>query len=284
MSNNSIADSSAVSLAKRVLPQHQAAISMLDPILTDYQSKDPFDWLDVACGRGQIIAHLDDAIPDAEKRGRLRYFGFDVNNEYAREAERRGQELKLNHAEVKVGQLSDFATLISVNQKFSFITFTNAIHELPPVLVGALLVELVLRLKPGGTLYIYDMETLPEPELGALPWEANEMWALLKFIFKEIGATKTPPAPQRWPHSSCFAWSVTLQRDKLDVGPETLASQLFDLHAKTEQFIKGLFVSKLKKTVEQLEELTEHGTEETNQEEHRRKLNLLFDYWSLSRL
>lgn len=282
MSGNSIADSSAVSLPNRVLVQHHTAITLLGNILAARTPGEGLQWLDLGCGRGQIIAHLEDTLPDSNLRSQIHYLGYDVDNAYTREAERKAASLNLGSATVTVGQLDHFSNIISVDRQFSFVTFTNVIHELPPVLVGSLLLDLILRLKPDGKMYIYDMETLPEPELGAVPWDVNDVRRLLSFFYKELGAAVSPPMVPRWPHSSCSAWSVDFDRSKLDVSPEQFANLFPELKAKTSSFIEGLFKEKLERTVGELEEITKFG-EQTGSEQ-KRKINLLFNYWSLSRL
>ncbi len=283
MSGNAIADSSAVSLP-RVLPHQQDALSQLHAILQNYHSNDPFDWLDLACGRGQIITHLNDTLPDPEERAKICYFGYDINNQYAGEAVALGKKFGLKGADVKIGNLNDFAALVSLEQQFSFITFTNAAHEITPVLLGTLFFELILRLKPGGTIYFYDMESLPDQELGAIPWQATEIRRLLNFIFKELGAKNKPPSPQRWQLTKCHTWSFSFKRENLDVDDATFAALVPELKTKTDTFIKQLFKEKLDRTVEQLQDLMEHRGTETTPAEHAEKLNLLYDYWSLSQI
>ncbi len=50
-----IADSRAVLLPGRVLPQHQTAVSLVKVMTQDPLIK-RIRWLDLACGRGQIFA------------------------------------------------------------------------------------------------------------------------------------------------------------------------------------------------------------------------------------
>lgn len=281
MSGSFIADSSAV-LAGKVLPQHHTAITLLGNMVTSHPRGELFGWLDLACGRGQIIAHLDDTLPNSDIRGRISYLGYDIENEYTRETERRASELNFGAAEVVVGQLDHFAKLVAPNPAFQFVTFTNTIHELPPALFGTLLLELILRMKPSGALYIYDMESLPEPELGAVLWEANDVRRFLTFLYGELGAQAACPMVQRWPHSSCTAWSIQIERNRLGVGATSFAARLPELSEKTVKFINELFIEKLERTIEALEALTKYG--EQTVEEQKRKVKLLYDFWSLSRL
>ena len=57
----SIADSSAV-FTKKVLPQHHTAITLLGQLLAA-PAAEHIAWLDLACGKGQILAQLDENIP-----------------------------------------------------------------------------------------------------------------------------------------------------------------------------------------------------------------------------
>src|SRR5262245_52257495 len=127
---SSIADSDAV-LAKRVLPQHQTAITLLGQLLAA-PSTEHIAWLDLACGKGQILAQLDKNLPDVVLRGRISYLGFDIDNENSRLAEKIASGLKFSDVEVKTGEMQDFSKLFPIEKKFSFISFTNTVHELRP--------------------------------------------------------------------------------------------------------------------------------------------------------
>ena len=281
MNGNSLGDSSAVSIPGRVLPQHHTAVTLLGAMIAAHPEA-PFDWLDLASGRGQIIAHLEDTLPDPALRGKIRYLGYDINNDYARETEWLASQLKFAQSRVITGELGHFSRICKPDETFSFISFTNVVHELPPVLFGELFLQLILRLKPDGMLYIYDMELLPDPELGAVPWDAADVRRLLMFIFKELGAKAAAPMVQRWPHATCTAWSVQLDRKKLDVDTQSITNGFETKQARTAAFITDLFREKLQRTIELLEELTLHGGQ--TGEEQKKKTKLLYDFWSLSRL
>lgn len=282
MSGNSIADSSAVRLPGKVLAQHHTAITLLGEMLAGTQPGDSLDWLDLACGRGQMITNLKETIPDGQMRSKIRYLGFDIANDYTRETEKLAATLKLGAVDTLVGQLDHFPGIVRPEKKFSFITFTNVVHEIQPTLFGALLLELIRRMKPDAKLYVYDMETLPEPELGAVTWDAADVKRLLSFIFKELGGQAVPPSVPRWPHSSCMAWSINFSRERLDVNAQLFDQVLPELTTKTGQFIKKLFKEKLRRTTEALQDITKYGGQTA--EEQKKKINLLFDYWSLSQL
>jgi SAM-dependent methyltransferase len=267
----------------RVLPQHQSALTLLGELFLVQPAIDYVDWLDLACGRGQILTHLEDSLPDGNMRSRIRYSGYDINNEYARETERLANNLGFRSARVTIGQLDHFTIHIPASTNFSFVTFINSVHELPPVLFGKLLLELILRMKPDAKLFIYDMETLSPPELGANPWESLHVRQLFAFIYKELGSNAAVPIVQKWTHSSCAGWSVTVHRNQLGLDQDAFAEKLPKLLSKTTEFITELFARRLESTIEALDELSKYGGGET-EEEQKRKTCLLYDYWSLSRL
>jgi ubiquinone/menaquinone biosynthesis C-methylase UbiE len=46
-----------------MLTQHQAALTLLQRLLAD-PGVSQLNWLDLACGKGQIITHLDENLVD----------------------------------------------------------------------------------------------------------------------------------------------------------------------------------------------------------------------------
>lgn len=82
-----IGDSSAVLEFERMLPQHQAAITLLSSLLQNPQV-DKFYWLDLACGKGQIISQLNENLT-IENRKKIIYHGYDINVDYLKELNKR---------------------------------------------------------------------------------------------------------------------------------------------------------------------------------------------------
>jgi len=275
----SIADSSAV-LTKKVLPQHHTAITLLGQLLAA-PGRDHIAWLDLACGKGQILAQLDENIPEPELRGKISYLGYDVENENSRVAEKIASSLKLRAVEVKTGEMADFSKLFPVDRKFSFVSFTNTVHELRPQLIAALILDILLRLDTKGVLYIYDMEMLPVPELGAVPWDGDDMKKVLSTMFDELGCGKPALIVQRWEHSSCSGWSVNLHREHLQVTDEVIIEKAGAVVGKAAGVIADVLRNKLKTVSDALESLTRFGSE--NEEEMKEKTKLLYDFWSLER-
>ena len=89
----SISDSSAVR-EKRVLAQHQAALTLIQGRIGSPNAQD-YAWLDLACGRGQIIAHLEDNLSEVA-RGKISFYAYDVDQRYGRETRRIASRLGFN--------------------------------------------------------------------------------------------------------------------------------------------------------------------------------------------
>ena len=275
----SLADSSAV-LTKKVLPQHHTAITLLGQFLAA-PGTSPIAWLDLACGKGQILAQLDENIPEAELRRRISYQGYDIENENSRVAEKIASGLNFHAVEVKTGEMEDFSKLFPVGRKFSFVSFTNTVHELRPQHIASLILEIILRLEAKGVLYIYDMEMLPLPELGAVPWDGDDIKKVLACMFDELGCGKPALIVQRWEHSSCSGWSVNLHREHLQVTDEGITAKAGEVVTKAASVIAEVLRYKLKTVSDALEALTRFGSD--NAEESKEKTKLLYDFWSLER-
>jgi SAM-dependent methyltransferase len=274
-----IADSSAVAVGATILAQHQAAVTLLQGRLST-PTGTPVNWLDLACGRGQIVSFLRANLSDSA-RGRLSYSGFDIDHKYVRQAEKLTNELGLLSKTFQIGPLSQFSQLFPTNQRFDFITLTNTVHEVGPTDLATVLVDAVLRLSPEGTLFIYDMEVLPEPELGAVPWRREEAEAIVWEVLSALGSHGYHPEVGQWHHRSCTAWNAHLHRQHLGVN----ATQA--LHARTSAItsvsakIKLLLEVKAKRCVDALEGLTRFGAE--TQAEEQSRIRWLYENWAVQR-
>jgi hypothetical protein len=70
-----------------------------------------------------------------------------------------------------VGELSDFDRILPSGVHFDFITLTNTVHEIEPSRLATLFVTCLGRLTDMGTLFVYDMDRIKPPELGAVAME-----------------------------------------------------------------------------------------------------------------
>ena len=176
---NSIADSDAVLDISRILPQHQSALTLLNGRLQK-PGTDSYRWLDLACGKGQIISQLSNNL-SPQNRLKLVYAGYDINVDHTRTAERMANDLGFKSHSFRHGDLSQFAKLLETDELFDFVTCTNTAHELQPGAFASIVVDALLRLSESGELFVYDMESLVQPELGALPWRGDEIGTCLLY-------------------------------------------------------------------------------------------------------
>lgn len=274
----SIADSDAYLSSERMLAQHQAALTILqgmvaNPAITEIK------WLDLASGRGQIIAHLGKNLSDDE-RMKIKFQGYDVDNAHTRYAARISQSLKLSKASFDIGDLATFHEHSSTEGPWDFLTLTNTIHEISPASLSKIIINCLTRLSDRGCFFIYDMESLPSPELGAVLWTAIEVRSILTKIFMDFGCEKYRPAIGTWSHKTCDGWNVQVQRPHIDF-PESYIERTQAVIDSTAKHIEELLRGKFYQVTGALESLTKFGSE--TGEESQTKEKLLFDYWAISR-
>jgi len=275
---NSIGDSDAYFNPERMLAQHQAALTLLQDMLSD-PNVSSVNWLDIACGRGQIIANLATNLSD-NYRAKICYHGYDIDNAHTRNTKRTSENLRLKSVRFEIGDISRFSNAFPPGSTFEFITLTNTIHEIFPNRLASILYDSLCRLSPNGCLFIYDMETLPSLELGAVPWSAGEVKSIISAMCNSIGATTYEPAVGQWQHQSCNGWNVQLRRQHLSVGP--LSPEMRDTVVRdTSNRISSLIEQKLSQTRAVLENLTQYGAE--TGDEAKAKETYLYDFWALTR-
>lgn len=275
---SAISDSDAVQDAGRILSQHQAALTLLNNRLQNPDVSEVF-WLDVACGKGQIIAQLKDNLSDSH-RSKVSYLGYDIKDDFIRTAQKLANDLGLKRAEFLHGDLSNFGKLVPEDKRFDFISCTNTAHEMQPGCFASLFVEALLRLSDNGDLFIYDMESLTKPELGALPWRSQEIGQLVNAAFEVIGS-KFRAHSSGWKHSSCRGWSVTIQRNFIGVSNEVIRSKRVDIEKQLEVILDTVLDSRLKECDKALDSYCKFGAE-TPQDEND-KLSALYEFWALHR-
>jgi len=275
----SIADSDAIKDRKRVLPQHQAALTILEGRLSAPKIAQ-LSWLDLACGRGQIIVSLDENL-SPKARAKIKFSAYDLNQEYARETSKAASQLGFSSLDTFVGDLSDFAKIIPDGTFFDFITLTNTVHEIAPDRLAGLLVHCVGRLTEQGVLYVYDMERIKPPELGALPWTRDDIRQIVHCVLNALGGSTYHPEIARWSHSTCYGWSVQIHREHLGVTRSDSDKNGDVAVQQTQAEIARLLEARLHNCRSALESLTVHGAETAEEQEDKERL--LFEFWALSR-
>lgn len=275
----SLADAHAYRDDNRLLVQHQAALTVLQGLVMK-PGRNRVRWLDLSCGRGQIIAALDTNLSTIA-RAKISYLAYDVDQGYVRETERRASQLGLHSVETKVGDLSDFAVLVPETQRFDFITFTNTAHEVRPSVLAVLIVDCFIRLADDGCLFIYDMDTVKPEELGAVPWTGAEFQSILGALFGACGLMQYQPEVGRWKHSSCEGWNAQIHRDHVALTTKEFPGMRAIAVQSVADTMDALLKTKLQLCAEGLETLTRYGTETA--EEVDAKSRHLYNFWALTR-
>lgn len=274
----SLADSEAVHDIKRILPQYQCALTLLNGRLQNPCVK-ALRWLDLACGKGQIIAQLSENLSTKQRR-KLSYVGYDINVEYTRTAERIADSLALASYEFLHGDMSSFNDIVKADSRFDFITCTNTAHELQPGSFAGLFLNALRHLAPSGEFFIYDMESLTIPELGTLPWRSAEIEALLNAAFEVLG-TDFRVDPSGWSHTTCKGWSVTIQRAYINQTDDEIQAAQARISARLEQEIDSILNERLAECDRLLDAFCRFGAD--TPEDVSARLLALYEFWALHR-
>lgn len=274
-----IADSSAFKDRERLLPQHQVALTILQARLSDPTVK-RLSWLDLACGRGQIVLSLDNNL-SPEARRKIAFWAYDLDEHYAKETQRIAESLGFASLQMKVGNLSDFDRILPSSAFFDFITLINTVHEIEPVRLARLLAACLGRLSETGTLFIYDMDRITPPELGALPWSRDDVRRIVRRMLDALGALAYHPEVGLWNHRTCNGWNVHIERQHLGVSRDDASERVDAAIQATGDEVSQLIRRRLSECRASLETLTEYGAE--TPEEQADKERLLYEFWALSR-
>lgn len=274
-----IADSNAFRDPGRVLPQHQAALTLLQDRLSA-PGISRVSWLDLACGRGQIIVSLDENL-SAEARAKIEFWAYDLDNNFARETKRTAKRLGFASLKTSIGTLSDFDRILPAHELFDFITLTNTVHEIEPIGLARLLLSCIKRLTDAGSLFMYDMERIRPPELGALPWNRDDIRRIVHCMLDAIGASTYRPEVGLWNHRTCNGWNVQLQRQHLNVSRADVAAKLESAVELTRTEVLQLLHRRQVECCASLETLTMYGAETAEEQDDKERL--LFEFWALCR-
>ena len=272
----SIADSDAVHDLRLILPQHQAAVTQLNARLQNPNVED-FQWLDLACGKGQIISQLEENLSPVNRK-KLSYTGYDINEEHTRIAERIADQLALKDYTFLHGDLSNFTKLLDGQVQFNFITCTNTAHELQPDAFTSIIIDSLLRLTDKGELFLYDMESLEKPELGALPWRAADIRKLLNTIFEEL-ESDFRIHPSTWIHKSCKGWTVTIQREYVAKSDSEIRDKREQISKRLESEIDEIIDARLVECNRQLQSYCRFRAETAD--DATAKISALYEFWAL---
>jgi len=271
----SISDSDAFLNSQRILPQHQSAIQILMNILANPKMEN-VTWLDLACGKGQILSQLQLNLRE-EARNKVNYVGFDLNVEFGRLTERVARQLLFRTTHIEYGELENFSAIVR-RQSFDFITLTNTLHEIAPLMVPTILLDCIDHLSADGVLYVYDMESLQPPELGAVPWKCSEIQAILDSLLSAMGMKAYRPFAATWAHSRIQGWSFLIDK-KLILAELSATPYREDATKLANEKVIEILERRRSECHSALESLTRFGA--TTEKESGQKVDLLYEYWSV---
>jgi ubiquinone/menaquinone biosynthesis C-methylase UbiE len=271
----SISDSDAFLNSQKLLPQHQSAIQLLMNILANPKAEN-VTWLDLACGKGQILSQLQLNLRE-EARKKVNYVGFDLNVEFGRLTEKVARQLLFRTSQIEYGELENFSTIVR-RQTFDFITLTNTLHEIAPLMVPTILLDCIDHLSADGILYVYDMESLHPPELGAVPWKCSEIQSIIDALLDAMAVKAYKPFAASWAHSRVHGWSFSI--DKTLISAELSATPYREEAIKSaNEKVVEILKRRRFECHSALESLTRFGA--TTEKESAQKIDLLYEYWSI---
>jgi SAM-dependent methyltransferase len=261
----------------RDLPQHQAALTLIRDRLDD-AAVSSFAWLDLGCGRGKILQAVERVLPE-DSRAKMNYVGIDVQYDSLLATERQAKIL-FPSANVIVSELFSFEKQLEAEQLFDAVTITNTVHEVSPRALANLLLGAVCRTSSRGFIFIYDMERLPELELGAVPWKPGEIERIARCLTEACGST-IHPAVATWQHRTTTGWQLQLKRSSLPISQEELAARRSEIHDRVASTVADVLQLKLNETSAALNALSRYGM--STDEEHFEANRLAYDFWAIAR-
>lgn len=273
-----IADSAAIFDSERMLAQHQAALTLLQGMLSNPHA-DQIRWLDLASGKGQIIGHLKKNLSE-RARAKLHFVGYDIDNHHTRHAEQTARSMGLANCDFGIGELADFHRNDKTCGPWDFITLTNTVHEVAPKSLASILMSAMERLKETGCLFVYDMDRLASQELGAVLWTGSDFSEILTALCTSLGCTNYEPAVGTWTHRSCDGWNAQIKPEHMQLPVDWRSRSATSVQVAIHK-IEAILTRKLSETKKALEALTRFGAE--TGAEAADKERLLFDFWAITR-
>lgn len=194
----------------KLFSEHRHTLTLLDTALRP--STADLRWLDLCCGRGQILNNLNDGLPP-EFINRIDYVGYDAEPAIIEDAKNTAAELTLRSSRFFIGDISKFKDFLPPGSEYDFVTCLNTVHEVLPAGLIDILINGILILSPNGSLHVYDLESLSDLELGAIPLQRYEVQEILSEFQRLTDSNNLFVAS--FPHSTCSGWSFTITRNQI---------------------------------------------------------------------
>jgi hypothetical protein len=271
-------DTRTAVIVDRDLPQHQVALTLIRDRLDD-PAVTTFEWLDLGCGEGRILQAAQRVLPD-HFRSKINYVGVELLHASGMETERLAKTL-FRRAVVITSELIAAEALLSQAATFDAITMTNTVHEISPRGLASLLTATTLRLAEDGFFFMYDMETLPELELGAVPWRPAEIERVIQRFAQCCGCAGPFPTVATWQHRSCNGWQLQMKRTSLPFTRDEIIEKRAEIEEQLVLAITDVLQIKFNETHAALSALSRYGS--STDEERREAQRLLHDFWAIAR-
>lgn len=151
------------------------------------QSSGPIKWLDLCCGRGNVLKHITTTLGELSRR--VKYYGVDINLEHRNECQETIRKMGLNDhlaapPQVFVGDILKPWNMDQGTQ-FDIVTLLNVLHEIPPFSIYSVLRNALDRCKYTGLVLIVDMCSLPRLEWQAITWQKEHLLNLMSPLLKQ---------------------------------------------------------------------------------------------------
>jgi hypothetical protein len=178
--------------------------------------------------------------------------------------------------------LAHFHQVLDGGLVFDFITLTNTIHEIEPTRLAGILFNCLCRLTNDGSLFIYDMESLPSPELGAVPWKGAEFARIIGTLLHAVGVSGYSPPIGRWTHRTCKGWNAQVEKKHILRETVNIQDQRTEAISATTVVIVEILERRAAECRSVLESLTRFGSITTGSETAG-EMAALYEHWALDR-
>ena len=269
----------AIQNIKRDLAQHQTVVTDIQTVLMDPEVSN-FKWLDLCCGKGQILANLDSHIEKSQCK-KIHFFAYDSNESSIGVTKEIASKYNFGSINTKIAEVKDFCRHRDEYTKCDYITFINSIHEINPFQVMDVINECVLSLSEDGKIYIFDMENINPPELGAIPFFKTEIDRIIDYYFSIIKADSKPQT-SLWKYTNTNAWQLIIRRKFLRISNEDIIERYLQKRDELNGLIRSIIEEKKTLIATALDSMYEIGEKITSEDKDEERMSVYL-YWAIKK-
>jgi hypothetical protein len=169
----------------------EATLAVAMRCMLGNSDKRVWKWLDLACGRGNLIEHCQESFEcDC---GKIHYYGIDKCDRYKSEfelfVEEKDIRKNLRSAEFKIVDFTSWKNCFEESKgliRYDWVSFVNVLHEVNPKEISAILLSMIKLCEEDGFLYLCDIEELIEFEADAVIWSLDEIKEIFNILFVDF--------------------------------------------------------------------------------------------------